>query len=98
MLLKELTKYIGQTVTVFTTSGGASGFGFTGVLLRVNPNFITLVNRLGTPPTNPLGELYLSDGNSCGVLECMPVIIVGSLCDIPVNKIAAFCHNTNQPY
>lgn len=95
MLLQELTKYIGQTVTVFTTSGGASGFGFTGVLLRVNQNFITLVNRIGAPPANPLGELYLCDSQSCGVLEYLPVIIVSSLCDIPVNKIVAFCHNSN---
>ncbi len=92
MLLEELCRYIGQTVTIFTTSGGASGCGFTGVLLRVNPAFVTLVDRFGTPPANPLAE------NICGDRreqrnheECM--FMVGSVCDIPTNKIASFCHN-----
>ncbi|MDF2514444.1 MAG: putative rane protein [Herbinix sp.] len=91
MLLNELCRFIGQTVTIFTTSGGASGCGFTGVLLRVNPNYVTLVNRIGTPPTNPLSEVVCG-GNGRGS-EDRPVYTVGSVCDIPVDKIAAFCHN-----
>lgn len=35
-----LNRYIGQTVTIFTTSGGQSGNGFTGVLASVNLNFV----------------------------------------------------------
>ena len=115
MSLEELCRYIGQTVTIFTTSGGASGCGFTGVLLRVNPCYVTLVNRLGTPPANPLSEVVCGDrrwgreGNREGGREngregCRdggrdyddrdrPVYTVGSVCDIPVDKIAAFCHN-----
>ena len=94
MLLNELCRYIGQTVTIFTTSGGASGCGFTGVLLRVNRNYVTLVNRIGTPPTNPLSEIICggNSGNSRGS-DDRPVYTVGSVCDIPVDKIAAFCHN-----
>lgn len=97
MDLEELYRFIGQTVTVFTTSGGCSGCGFTGCLLRVNPWFITLVNRLGTPPTDPLSESIcgdrrggLRDSSKDGI---RPVFVVGSVCDIPVDKIAAFCHN-----
>lgn len=61
MTLEELYRYIGETVTVFTTSGGASGCGFTGTLLRVNPCFITLVNQFGTAPANPLSEVICGD-------------------------------------
>lgn len=92
MTLEELYRFIGQTVTIFTTSGGPSGCGFTGVLLRVNPCFVTLVNRIGTPPANPLSETI------CGRRDDRdngkpPVFMVGSVCEIPVDKIAAFCHN-----
>lgn len=95
MTLEELRRFIGQTVTVFTTSGGASGCGFTGVLLRVNSSFITLVNRIGTPPGNPLSEIICPDrrnGNDRDMGE-MPVFTVGSVLDIPIDRIAAFVHN-----
>jgi len=92
MPLDELCRYIGQTVTIFTTSGGASGCGFTGVLLFVGPSFVTLVNRIGTPPANPLGESTV-----CGRRDLRNseeyMYTVGSVCDIPVEKIASFCHN-----
>ncbi len=92
MLLEELCRYIGQTVTIFTTSGGASGCGFTGVLLRVNPVFVTLVDRIGTPPANPLSESVCGDHRDLRNKEdCF--FAVGSVCDIPTNKIASFCHN-----
>jgi hypothetical protein len=105
MTLEELCRFIGQTVTIFTTSGGASGCGFTGVLLRVNPCYVTLVNRLGTPPVNPLSDVICPDrrngrdgrdGRECREgrdMDERPVYVVGSVCDIPVDKIAAFCHN-----
>jgi hypothetical protein len=93
MTLEELCRFIGQTVTIFTTSGGASGCGFTGVLLRVNPCFVTLVNRLGSPPRNPLSEEICGDRNFDGNSKDMKIFAVGSVCDIPVDRIAAFCHN-----
>jgi hypothetical protein len=99
MSLEELCRFIGQTVTIFTTSGGASGCGFTGVLLRVNPSYVTLVNRIGTPPANPLSEVICGDrrdSRDCRDgrdMDERPIHSVGSVCDIPVNKIAAFCHN-----
>ncbi|HWT77050.1 MAG TPA: hypothetical protein VN258_20300 [Mobilitalea sp.] len=105
MCLEELCRLIGQTVTIFTTSGGASGCGFTGVLLRVNPCFITLVNRLGSAPTNPLSDVICSTRRSNRSIsdftefsddmdmDDRSIFTVGSVCDIPVDKIAAFSHN-----
>lgn len=51
-----LAKYIGQTVTIFTSSGGQSGSGFTGVLMTVNNAFVRLLTRIGPPPGCSLGN------------------------------------------
>lgn len=58
-LVESLCRYIGQTVTIFTTSGGASGCGFTGVLASVSDNCVKLITDIGAAPTCPLG-------NTCG--------------------------------
>lgn len=90
----QLSRFIGSTVTVFTTSGGASGNGFTGVLLSVNANFIRLVTDFGMAPSNPLDDdMDCLSGCSRGrdrSDNCRPV---GSVVDIPIERIAAFCHN-----
>lgn len=52
----NLNNYIGQTVTVFTTSGGQSGLGFTGVLVAVNPAYIRLIDQIGSAPGCALGN------------------------------------------
>lgn len=106
--LGHLSEFIGETVTIFTTSGGASGCGFTGCVISVNPCFVRLVTEFGVAPTNPLAENICGDmenGNGGG-RNCMgpafncfdkghhgPTRNVGSVCDIPVDRIAAFCHN-----
>lgn len=51
-----LASYVGETVTIFTSSGGQSGSGFTGVILAVNPVFIRLLSRIGPPPGCSLGN------------------------------------------
>ena len=51
-----LAKYIGETVTIFTASGGQSGAGFTGVILSVNDCFVRLITRIGPPPGCSLGN------------------------------------------
>ncbi|MCX7708312.1 MAG: hypothetical protein N2484_00515 [Clostridia bacterium] len=51
-----LCKYVGETVTIFTSSGGQSGSGFTGVLLSVNNCFVRLLTRIGPPPGCSLGN------------------------------------------
>ena len=42
-LVDSMCRHIGQTVTIFTTSGGLSGSGFTGVLLSVDCNCVRLL-------------------------------------------------------
>ncbi|MHB8130791.1 MAG: hypothetical protein ACYDEX_17505 [Mobilitalea sp.] len=108
-LLRHICEFVGETVTIFTTSGGASGCGFTGVILSVNPCFVRLVTEQGLAPSNPLAE------NICGEFEDGPgrgdrgsgdnggmnsngrrhkhIRTVGSVCDIPIDRIVAFCHN-----
>lgn len=51
-----LANYIGETVTIFTSSGGQSGSGFTGVILSVNEVFVRLITRIGPPPGCSLGN------------------------------------------
>ncbi|AUG56604.1 hypothetical protein [Acetivibrio saccincola] len=51
-----LANYIGETVTIFTSSGGQSGAGFTGVVLSVNPVYVRLITRIGPPPGCALGN------------------------------------------
>jgi hypothetical protein len=51
-----LCKYIGETVTIFTSSGGESGSGFTGFVLSVNECFVRLITRIGPPPGCSLGN------------------------------------------
>lgn len=101
-LLSHMTRFIGQTVTIFTTSGGASGCGFTGTLMSVNPCFVRLSTQQGTPPANPLSQTICPrNGEEFGPAgrPNMPgmtnpcYFTVGSVCDIPVDKIASFCHN-----
>lgn len=51
-----LSDYVGETVTIFTSSGGQSGAGFTGVVLAVNECFVRLITRIGPPPGCALGN------------------------------------------
>ena len=70
-----LARYIGQTSTIFTTSGGKSGRGFTGVVASINCNAVRLVGR--------------SRRNRSGLSG----FGLGSIVEIPINKIASFVHN-----
>lgn len=51
-----LASYIGETVTIFTSSGGQSGSGFTGVVMAVNECFVRLLSRIGPPPGCSMGN------------------------------------------
>lgn len=102
--LQHLTRFLGETVTVFTTSGGESGSGFTGVLTLVTPDYVRLVTAIGSPPTCSLG-------NDCDCLDSHGLfgrgfrrggfsrgfgrgLGLGSVVDIPISRIASFVHNT----
>ncbi|MCX7708480.1 MAG: hypothetical protein N2484_01375 [Clostridia bacterium] len=98
-----MSAYIGETVTIFVRGGGASGMGFTGILLHVNDEYVHLITRIGPPPACSLG-------NGCfrphypGISPMLyysryfswlhnGVKAIGSAAYIPVNKIASFVHN-----
>ena len=55
-IVDNLMRYLGQTVTIFTTSGGLSGNGFTGVLAGVHSGCIRLITDIGAPPACPVGS------------------------------------------
>lgn len=97
-LQSHICEFIGETVTIFTKSGGVSGCGFTGVVLAVNCDFVRLVTHQGSAPVCPIGGPNssccndLNSGYNNGYNNYQNYS-VGSVCDIPINKIAAFCHN-----
>ncbi|MCL2199507.1 MAG: hypothetical protein FWB80_11335 [Defluviitaleaceae bacterium] len=55
-LMESMARYIGQTVTIFTKSGGLSGNGFTGVLAGICDGCVKLITDIGAPPACPLGS------------------------------------------
>lgn len=95
--VNHLSRFIGETVTIFTTSGGASGCGFTGLLMAVNCDFVRLSTRQGSAPSNPLSESICGDGSCMDTYslggDSYDEFRAGSVCDIPIDRIAAFCHN-----
>lgn len=101
---EDLARHIGQTVTIFTTSGGESGRGFTGVLASVNCDFVRLIDHIGPAPGCALGNCCdkrferedlqgqgrtLPSGISCDTNRGL-----GAIVDIPINRIASFVHNS----
>lgn len=109
--VRHICRFIGETVIIFTTSGGVSGCGFTGVIISVNSCFVRLVTEQGIAPGNPLSEEICGDfdddrdGRGCGDgnwdrdrdrdrdRRNRRGRITGSVVDIPIDRIAAFCHN-----
>lgn len=64
-LIESMTCYIGKTVTVYTTSGGTSGCGFTGVLAAVTPTCIKLITDIGAAPACPIGSNCCNNRYGC---------------------------------
>jgi len=102
----HLSRYIGETVTIFVTTGGKAGLGFTGVILSVNNSYVRLVTRIGPPPACPLGNSCISASDKKNDIQERQYgddkddnwkIVndtLGSITDIPIDKIVAFTHNT----
>ena len=105
-----LARYIGQTVTIFTTSGGESGRGFTGVVASVDCNVVKLITQIGPAPGCALGNSCDSDCECSGEGSRRSTVGglgnsgngngynfygfgLGSIVEIPINKIASFVHN-----
>jgi len=97
---RNICNFIGETVTIFTASGGLSGCGFTGVVLCVSNDFVRLVTQQSSAPTCPISDICgggcgdgptrESSGNQSGNWHKHEV---GSVCDIPICMIVSFCHN-----
>lgn len=88
--VQSLIKYIGQTVTIYTASGGDSGSGFTGVILDVKKDYIKVLSSVGSPPEFSFGNSDVKEELS----EGKDMTSLGTITNIPINKIAAFVHNT----
>ncbi|MFL0267227.1 hypothetical protein [Candidatus Clostridium radicumherbarum] len=103
-LAGDLARHIGQTVTIFTTSGGESGEGFTGVLASVSRGFVRLIVNLGSAPGCALGNCCTDERRrstsrrntdrrrTTGRFDCSGRTL-GAVVDIPIDRIAAFVHN-----
>lgn len=97
LLVENMARYIGETVTVFTTSGGISGTGITGVLVAVNCDYIKIITQIAAPPSCPLGSSCTGPvgffGGGFGCKSRFPVNPLGSVSEIPIYTIASFTHN-----
>jgi len=95
-LVDSMIRHIGQTVTIFTTSGGLSGNGFSGVLLTADCDCIRLLADIGAPPACPIGSSCtdvmtpLGIQNDAGGFYGNPL---GAVCVIPTCAVAAFAHH-----
>ncbi|MDR2899450.1 MAG: hypothetical protein LBU94_03980 [Clostridiales bacterium] len=104
-LVDSMCRYVGQTVTIFTTSGGLSGSGFTGVLVSCDCNCVRLLCDVGAAPACSIGSSCTNIGgpwgygNNCGCggfgggyggFTGNPL---GSIAVIPTCAIACFTHN-----
>jgi len=85
-LCEHLSRCIGRTVTVFVTCGGPSSLGFTGVPLSVNNTYLRIVIQAGPAPAGlPCSQYFY------------PSYETGAIANIPLNRIAAFSHNSLSP-
>lgn len=97
-LLETLCDNIGRTVTIFTTSGGLSGSGFTGVLLSADRDVVRLLCCIGEPPSCPVGSACTNGFGPWGSDRCRedggfignPL---GGVAVIPLRAIACFTHH-----
>lgn len=92
----NIESYIGQTVTVFVSSGGMSGSGFTGVLMDCSDCFVRLLITPSVPPACSLKNSCIS--RSDNIMFCMGCPFndnrtVGSIAEISKESIVALVHN-----
>lgn len=65
-LVRLLRRLIGETVTIYTTSGGESGRGFTGVVISVTGDpVVRLLSDIGPAPACALGSCCDRRHNKC---------------------------------
>jgi len=66
-MIEDMNRFIGQTVTIFTTSGGLSGSGFTGVLIYADCKTVKLLCGIGWAPSCPLGSSCTNNMTPYGI-------------------------------
>ena len=103
ILVASLCRHIGQTVTIFTSSGGLSGSGFTGTLAGVSGGVVRLITSIGAPPSCPVGSSCapgLEFGNFYGGFGGGRAAEfagfnnwLGSITNIPLCAVVSFTHN-----
>jgi len=102
-MFADMSRYVGKTVTIFTSSGGPSGSGFTGVLACVDENIVRIISRIGAPPACPLSGPFGFEegwGGNCGFGFGRGGFgfggwgsLMGAVTEIPVRQIVAFTHS-----
>ena len=102
--IDSLSMHIGQTVTIFTASGGISGSGFTGILAGITKCSVKLITAIAAPPACPCGSNCTGwcIGRLLGGLFCGGNCYyntwrnpwVGSITEIPIDRIVSFTHST----
>jgi hypothetical protein len=95
-LTEAMFRHIGRTVTIFTTTGGLSGNGFTGVLLCVDPDCVRLLTDIGAPPACPVGSACENTMTPMGIMDNERGFCgnpLGAVCVIPTCAIAVFTHS-----
>lgn len=90
-LVDAIAANLGKVCTVFTKSGGASGCGFTGLLVQVNDDFIKVVTQLPCA----CGQEFSTNINRPINNRCLGNNGLTTTCTIPTNAIASFV--CNQP-
>lgn len=88
---RDLRRNIGRVVTIFTTSGGCSGSGFTGLVSAVNNNSCRLITELSSAPRNPFG-VRSGANNVFSGSRCRESRF-GTACVIPLDRICAVVSN-----
>ena len=88
---------IGRVITVFTESGGCSGVGFTGLLVKADCRFIKLITDLPSAPPSPFGSCdfrgAVRDRNCCVKGRDHRCSDFGTVVIIPIKQIVAFVFN-----
>jgi hypothetical protein len=91
--IEHISRFIGEDVLIFTTSGGASGSGFEGTLLSVNSEFVRLLTEQGSTPTCPISDVCMNNHTYSMQGQGNHDFKTGSICDIPIDRIVNFTHN-----
>ena len=94
-MMGTLNSNIGRIVTIFTQSGGASGCGFTGILVKSDCDCVKLITTPPRAPIHPFGVNSYNSRNLYGNMgmsrsSCNPF---GTVAIIPTSKIVSYVCN-----